>query len=300
MKLDFIIIGGQKCGSTYLHAVINQHPEIEMLPGECPHFESPDYENNGMTKLKSSLNSLNQNKLLGIKRPNYLCKNEVINRINKVNEKIKLIVILRNPIERFKSAYFHNMNYSFSPIIELNKGIDKLLSGRLRKTYPRTDELIEFGYYSQNLKKYKELYDDRLLILFYDDLKKNKLDVIKKCYSFLGVDNSFIPHESYLNSKPQKVNYSLNRTRLLSKKNKFQYKYNKNKTRLTEKKQSNFDKLICKSIDNIDRKIFNKYLINTKKPEFTKASLQKLKNIYKDDIKELEELCDVNLSHWLI
>ena len=43
MKLDFAIIGGQKCGSTYLHHVISEHPEVEMVSGESPQFEDPDY-----------------------------------------------------------------------------------------------------------------------------------------------------------------------------------------------------------------------------------------------------------------
>ena len=107
MKLDFIIIGGQKCGSTYLHHIINEHPEIDTLPGESPYFESPDYEDYGMDKLEKLINELDQNKVIGIKRPNYLSKPEVPLRIFKENRKIKLIVILRNPIERLWAKYSH-------------------------------------------------------------------------------------------------------------------------------------------------------------------------------------------------
>ncbi|MFT5827596.1 MAG: hypothetical protein ACJAVH_001296 [Bacteroidia bacterium] len=299
IKLDFVIIGGQKCGSTFLHTVINAHPEIDMPSGECSHFESPDYENNGLIKLEELLSDLNQNKKIGIKRPNYLSKPEVRERITEVNEQIKLIVILRNPIERLKSAYFHNMNYGFSPTLSLNTGIKKLIAGRLKKRYPRTDELIEFGYYAKYLKDYIKDYGDRLLVLFYDDLKKDKLGIIKKCYSFLEVDADFIPSDNFLNSKPQKVNYSLLRTRLLTKKNRFQFNYNATRTRLEVKKQNRIDKIICQTIDRIDRRIVSKYLVEDKKPDFNSEILLQLIEIYKHDIKELESICNVDLSHWM-
>jgi|TARA_B110000908_G_C10130877_1_gene392121 hypothetical protein len=298
IKLDFVVIGGQKCGSTFLQTVINAHPEIDMSSGECPHFESPDYENGGIQKLEVLLSKLNNTKKIGIKRPNYLSNNEVRKRLSKVNEQIKLIVILRNPIERLKSAYFHNMNYGFSPVLSLNEGIQKLIAGKLKKKYPRTEELIEFGYYAKYLKDYTRDFDDRLLILFYDQLKKDKLDIIKKCYLFLGVDTDFIPNDIFLNSRPQKVNYSLFRTRLLTTKNRYQFNYNATRTRLEVKKQNRIDKFVCKNIDRIDRRIVSKYLVEDKKPIFTPKVHNQLIDIYQQDINELESICNVDLSHW--
>jgi hypothetical protein len=174
LKLDFVIIGGQKCGSTYLQTVITKHPEVDMPLGEAPFLASPDFENKGLEKLKTFLGDLDRNKLNGIKRPDYLFKPEVINRMVAINQDIKAIVILRNPIERLKSAYFHYMNDGFGPILPLNEGVGLLINGKLKDRYPRTEELIEFGFYSKYLKNYKTLLKDNLLVLFYDDLKKIK------------------------------------------------------------------------------------------------------------------------------
>lgn len=299
MKLDFIVIGGQKCGSTYIHTVINQHPDVQMPMGESAHFESPDYENGGLKQLEQLLSKLDQTKKIGIKRPNYLCKAEVVDRIYNFDKDMKLIVILRNPIDRLKSSYFHRMNYGVSPILPLNEGIDKLLQGKLKKKYPRTEELIEFGYYAKYLKEYIKKFGDKLLILFYDDLVKDKLGTIKKCYSFLELDDKFVPDEKSLDSRPQKVNYSLLRTKLLTQKNRFRFTYNESRTRLFVKKQNSLDHFICRNIDRIDRYILSKYFVEDKKPRFNPDTLSRLAKIYKEDVKELEAMCQVDLSHWI-
>lgn len=297
MKLDFIVIGGQKCGSTYIQEVINQHPDVDMVKGECPHFESPDYENGGLKKLENLIKELDHNKLIGIKRPNYLSRPEVPSRIKSQNKNVKLITILRNPVDRLKSAYFHNMNDGFAPVLALNTGVEKLLNGELNKKYPRTKELLEFGFYGKFIKNYLELFDENLLVLTYDELRKDKLAVIKKCYSFLNIDDNFIPHQ-WLNTRPQKVNYSLLRTHVLTKKNRFTFDYNDNRTRLSLKNQSLLDKIICKNIDLLDRFFLNKFIISNKKPEFTPEIKQQLLEIYASDIEDLESLLSIDLSNW--
>lgn len=297
MKLDFIIIGGQKCGSSYLHNVISQHPDVDMIPDECAHFESPDYEDRGVEKLMDLLKELNQEKLIGIKRPNYLAKPEVPARIQQANKNIKLIAILRNPIDRLKSAYFHSMRNGFSPILSLDQGVEKLLKGDLAKNYPRTDELIEFGLYFKHLKEYKTLFGERLLVLTYDQLLKDKKKVIKKCYTFLGVDNGFIPYNS-IDSRPQKVTYSLLRTWFLNKKNKHLFTYNKPKTRLFLKTQSRLDRFSIGCIDWIDRLILQRISKGNKKPEFNDSIKEQLLELYRQDIDGLETLLNIDLSLW--
>lgn len=298
-KLDFVVIGGQKCGSTYLQNVIYSHPDIEMVKGEVPLLENPDFGEDGLLKLSKLLAALDQNKTLGIKRPNYLHKLEVVDRMLHINKDIKAIVILRNPLERFMSAYFHYMNYNFAPAVSLNTGVKRLLNGKLKKGYPRTVELLAFGFYSDAIEYYQSKLHDNLLVLFYDDLKRDKLNIIKKCYAFLSVDENFIPEDHDLNSTPQKVNYSLKRAWFLRVKNKYQYTYNKDKTRLFLKEQSKWDKMICRLIDQIDKYLVSRFCVDNKKPEFNLDIKQRLIEIYREDVETLQKRFNVNLTHWL-
>lgn len=298
-KLDFAVIGGQKCGSTYLQSVINNHPDIQMVKGEVPFFENPDYSNDGMLKLNKLLAELDKSKTIGIKRPNLLAQPYAPDRIINFNSEIKAIAILRNPLERLKSAYFHYINDGFAPVKGLNSGISNLLDGKLANTYKRTEELLEFGLYADHIINYKTVLKDNLLVLFYDDLKNDKLEVIKRCYSFLSVDNTYIPEEKYLTSRPQKVNYSLARSWLLTKKNNYQYDYNDEKTRLFYKEQSDRDKLVCRRIDQIDKLIVSRLFKSNKKPEYSEVLKKRLINFYQKDIEKLEVALGVDLSHWL-
>ena len=297
MNLDFIIIGGQKCGSSYLHDVIAQHPQIAMIAGECPHFESPDFEQGGEDKLVELLAKLDQEKLKGIKRPNYLSRPEVPDRIKAANKNIKLIAILRKPLERLKSAYFHYMRYGFSPILSLNVGVEKLLKGELTTKYPRTVELLDFGHYCKYLENYMVLFNESLLVLRYDDLVKDKTSIIRKCYSFLGVDKAFVPYKS-LDKRPQKVTYSLLRTWLLNKKNIHQFEYNQDKTRFFVKEQSAWNKFVSNNIDLFDRTIMQKLINNNEKPVFKNHIREQLMELYLPDIERLENLLEFDLSLW--
>ena len=151
--IDFIIIGGQKCGSTYLQNIISDHPAVNMIPGETPYFENPDYDQYGKDALDILPKKISM--LTGCKRPTYLSKAEVPSRIHSYNSEAKIIVILRNRIDRFKSAYFHYMNQGFIPIKPINKGIINLLDGSWKDKYPRSSEILEFGLYYEGLKRYR-------------------------------------------------------------------------------------------------------------------------------------------------
>ena len=225
---------------------------------------------------------------------------KVRKRIYQFDNNIKLIAILRNPIDRLKSAYFHSMNYGFTPVLPLNIGIKKIISGKLLTKYPRSSELLEFGFYAKYLKEYINNFDDQVLVLFFDELKKDKLSMIKKCYSFLGIDNNYVPDEKFLNSRPQKVNYSLMRTALIRLKNRHRFKYNDTNTRLFAKQKTKLDRLICRAIDKVDNRILSKFFYKNNKPSFNKEVKEKLIEIYKPDILELEKILGIDLSEWRI
>jgi len=294
---NFIVIGGQKCGSTYIHDVLEEHPEIYLTPGETPYFQNPDYQETSIADFEKLFEKAQNFKAVGIKRPDYLAKEECPARIKKHIPDARLIVILRHPVRRAIAAYYHYIKSGFAPLYPFNEGMEEVLQGNFQQTYPRTSEIVEYGFYAKHLKKYFEYFDKKQVhIMLLDDLKKDNMNSIKKLYAFLEVDATFIPHKS-LNKKPQKVIYSMAGLGLVSKANQFNYTYSKDKMRRYPKNDSIVQKVRLKAMNGITNFLATRIYANTK-PQASPEMQQKLQNIYKDDIAQLEQLIERNLTDW--
>ena len=246
MLPNFLILGAQKSASTFIQDCLSEHPEVFMPENETPFFESPDYENGELIELESLFDGRGE-RLLGIKRPAYLAKPEVPERIAQHIPDAKLVAILRNPLERSISAYYHNMRYGFIPPRNIEAGLRDIITGKYEFDYPRSGEIIEFGRYHKHLQRYtKHFGKEQILILFHEDILNDKLGEVRKTYRFLGVDESFVPKA--LNSRPQAVLYSLTRLRLLALRNRFTYSYSKTRTRVYLKKMNRLEALITRLI----------------------------------------------------
>lgn len=296
MLPNFVIIGAQKSASTFLQSCLSEHPDCFLPKGETPFFESPDYENSALVDLEKHFENRSE-KCLGIKRPNYIGKPEVPKRILHHLPDAKLIAVLRNPIDRAISAYYHYINGGFIPPVDIEIGMHKLLSdSSFVERYKRSTEIIEFGFYYKYLNQYKAyLENNQLLVLLHDDILGEPLQCVQKTYKFLGIDDSFVPES--LNSRPQKVMYNLPRLKLLSLRNRFMYTYNKERTRLFPKKMNKFEKIVVKIINKLDTVVLSNFLQN-KKPKVSLKLKQKLYETYKDDIQLLENFICRKLDIW--
>lgn len=296
MLPNFIIIGAQKAATTFIHQCLAEHPEVFMPPTETTYFEDPDYHQIQFEQFEDLFRKAINKNAVGIKRPSYLAKPECPTRIKKHIPTAKLIVVLRNPIERAVSAFFHNMKYGFIPLISIETGMEKLLDGEYKERYPRSQEIIEFGFYYKQLTAYLALFKrEQILVLFHEDIKQNKLNKIKKVYNFLTIDNSYVPHQ--INSRPQAVVYSVPRLKLLTLRNHHLYTYNDERTRLYPKGQTLSDKIVCRVINTIDNRILARCFSN-KKPILSDRLQQRLFSIYEQNIANLERLLNRKLPHW--
>jgi hypothetical protein len=296
MLPNFVIIGAQKSASTFLQVCLSEHPEVFMPQDEIPFFESPDYESNDISRLKNLFNNRNEN-TLGIKRPNYIGKPEVPKRIEFHLPNAKLIAVLRNPIDRAVSAYFHYINYGFIPCVDFEKGMRQLIAQpSYGKQYGRSQEIIEFGFYFKYLNKYEHfLKNRRLLVLLHDEILRNPLESIQKAYRFLDIDPDFTPIA--LNYRPQSVMYNLARLNLLRIRNRFFYNYNSDRTRLYRKKMNLLGFVIVKFLNTVDGIILARILKN-RKPKISIELRKIIYQKYENDIRDLESLIDKDLSGW--
>ncbi|ADL13607.1 sulfotransferase domain-containing protein [Acetohalobium arabaticum] len=185
LKPDFIGIGAMKCATTWLSECLRCHPDIYMSSPKEIHFFSAHYEKELEWYLDHFKESDNF-KIRGEFSTSYLPNNEVPIRIKETLGEVKLLVSLRNPVERFISHYKHYLR-------------DEKLVGNLnlknyQKSIEKYPELLDRGNYSDQLKKYIENFGfDNIKIIIKENIDSKPKEVLGNVYSFLNVDSNFVP-----------------------------------------------------------------------------------------------------------
>ncbi len=311
MDLDFLMIGAEKAGTTFIQTNLSRHPEIFMPPIEITYFLTPDYLALNEDFLhRTFFYQVKGEMKKGIRNPLYLTLSEIPSRIQNHSPKAKLIIILRNPIKRAISAYFHYMRFSLLPLLPLNEGVQKILEGKYQNTrYQQIAEgIIDFGFYYKHIQRYLQYFDrEQMLILLNSEIRNNKEKVFRDICSFLGINKDFTPDSSiglriinYLMSN--KGIYSLKRLKLYRsyvsciynhkfEQNSWPYRnriYFKNKALLRP---------IYYLYNLLDQLIFTNIFKQTK-PQLTPLLRKRLYHLYNDDMNHLEKFLSKPLNSW--
>lgn len=211
MLPDFFVIGAQKAGSTYLLECLREHPDVFMPEGEIAFFEDPFFAEDGLDEFAANFASAKPGQRIGVKRPNVLGCPECPERLKQHLPGVKLIAVLRKPLERTISGYFHYMAGGFIPIAPVESGMRKLLDGEYDQ-YPRAHEILDFSMYGQHLEHFGRTFDrEQFTIMLLDDLKRDQAAELARLYCAIGVDDSFQPKAS--RGRPMQAIYSLPRLR---------------------------------------------------------------------------------------
>ena len=213
MKLpDFFVIGAQKAGSTWLLKCLGEHPDIFMPPEEIAFFEDDLYDAARIGNFASHFAAAKPGQLVGVKRPNLLGHPECIERLHRHMPELKLVVVLRDPIERAVSAYFHYMGTGLLPIVPIEQGLPRILDGECDR-YPRAGEIVEFSLYHRHLQDYAARFGrERIFVSLLDDIKRDAHGELRRLYVWLGVHDDFLP--TTIDERPMQAAYSLTRLRL--------------------------------------------------------------------------------------
>ena len=191
-SLNFVICGVQKGGTTALDAYLREHPEIGMADQKELHFfdNSANFEKNvDYSVLHQSFSPGPGEKIFGECTPSYIYLSEVHQRLHEYNQELKLILLLRNPVER---AYSHwqmeyRRNYetlSFSEAIRAEA--DRLANADDQQK--RVFSYIDRGRYLPQLERLWRLFPkNNVLILKSEDLKMHPGKCLDKVCHFLGV-----------------------------------------------------------------------------------------------------------------
>jgi len=267
-----------------------------MPRNEVPFFEDPDYDPNNFQKLEDYLKDSGQEAIKGIKRPNYLGQPKVPPRIAHHMPQARLLAILRNPIERAVSAYFHYMRAGFIPIEPLEKGLRRVLAGDYDKNWPAAPQIIDFGMYYKHLQHWRHYFAaSQFLILLYEDIKQSPESLVREAYAFLGVSPDFEPKG--VGVARMTGMYALPRLKFARAVAPLTTEYYAGHTRL-RRKTGLVAKTTYLTSRAVDRFILAP-LFSEKRPVLSDALYRELAEVYRDDVKGLETMLGQSLDHWL-
>ena len=289
--IRFLIVGAEKSGTTWLADMLRQHPQVFIPAQKELHYfnrvmdEAPDVENYNFTKpvewYLDFYRAAEPGKILGEACPAYLWDVTAAERIHAFNPSVRIVVILRNPVERFLSAYRY----------ALQRGI-------LRESDPQTilkkykSLLLDRGLYFQQAKRYLDRFPrEQVKICWFDNLRKDSRLLLLDVEQFIGL-TPFVPEniaeESNVTAEPRfpALSRALASLRLFTRKYKLTWLIELARelgladlfTNMRERNKSRDKPTRVVDVSNFDR--------------------DWLYDFYAQDMAQLESLLGVDLSKW--
>ena len=292
---NFFTVGAAKSGTTSLYQYLNQHPEVFVPEIKEPCFFSfaekqVSFSNEVsffITKWHDYLNLYKKSvgfKAVGdFSTPYLYFYKETIQNIKKFipnYQGLKIIIILRNPIDRAFSQYMHNVR-DLREKLSFEEAI-KLEEKRMAENYHFDFFYIDRGFYYRQVKAYLENFKNVKIFLF-EEYKKNVFAVLKGICEFLEIDSSplnniDVSKKFNVSGRPKIPFFN----RILRSQN---YFVKKVKGILPRGFKDNLIDLIFK--------------YNLKKEEMSDEIKEYLKLLYREDVEKLSELIGRDLTGWI-
>ncbi len=295
---DFLIVGTARAGTTALHYYLRSHPEI-FLPSQkepcffCFSEKELNYKRGKFSfavtdsvKYFRLFEKATTNQVTGeISTPYLYLHKQTIESIQRIYSGValpKIVIILRNPVERAYSQYLWKVRDGREELSFFDAL--KAENNRIIENYSIDYHYAHRGLYAEAVKEYMEKFPYMKIILF-EDFKNNFENTLSELLVFLGVNEkfSFIKNES-VNSSAEPLFPSL--SKLVTFESKIKYSllnYVPDSIRLRIKQQF--------------------YRINSKNkiPRPVSDNARKiLLDFYKKDILELQSVSGLNLNSWLL
>lgn len=289
--IRFLIVGAEKSGTTWLADMLRQHPQVFIPSQKELHYfnrqldESPDLENYNFIKpldwYLDFYRSAPPGRTMGEACPAYLWDESAAERIRDFNPNVRIVMILRDPLERFISAWRYSRQRGtvtatdMQTIQKKNKAL-----------------LLDRGLYFQQVKRYLDRFPrEQVKICWFDDLRRDSRALLLDVEQFLGLD-PFVPEnvvdESNVTAAPRFPMLS----RMFASVRLFTRKYKL--TWLIEAvRKLGLANLFTKMRDQ-----------NKSQPQVTRVTddihfdRAWLREFYAEDISNLETLLNVDLSKW--
>ncbi|MBJ90403.1 MAG: hypothetical protein CMO98_11165 [Woeseia sp.] len=265
MKPNFLVIGAPRSGTTWIARNLMQHPEVFIPRAKETHYFDRHYDS-GMSHYETYFEPVESELAIGEATPDYLACEPCAGRIKQDLGTVKLIVSLRNPVDRLYSRYWNTEGR-----------VSKRTGRSFEERIGEVPSWVSEGFYDDHLERYFSLFPKSdVLVLLYDVLKSNPEKFFQDIVRFIGVNERMIP---------ESVSHRMNAAgaKPLNGKSMMLYATHRVARRLNlEKLSSRLDAMNQNSLP-VMRSDTRKRLVA---------------DVYGRHIENLEKLLDVDLSSW--
>jgi hypothetical protein len=182
---DFMIIGAMKSGTTSLYHLLRSHPQVFLPKWKEPQYFSREHMYSlGEQFYRDIFREAKDEQLIGeastcySRWPHYP---DVVGRIAERLPTLRLIYIMRHPVERAYSHYGHIMQERMlkksGPIVSFEEALEQ------------EPEIVDTSLYLMQINKYLEVFSrEQILCLTFDELKEAPNELLKRIQRFLGIE----------------------------------------------------------------------------------------------------------------
>ena len=185
---DFLIIGGAKSGTTTLYQYLCRHPQVYMSTPKEPDFFAVDAQYaKGMDWYSSLFSEARADQICGEASTTYSRWQQhpqAAERIAQALPDVKLIYIMRHPVDRAYSFYVHKYKEGFR-----HKAESTVLD-TFEKTIKQQSEFLDSSYYMEQIDKFLPFFPrESFLFLLMEDLIYRPAETLKTILNFINVDS---------------------------------------------------------------------------------------------------------------
>lgn len=192
----FLIVGAQKSATRWLRANLGLHPQIYTTAEELWFFNNIEgrYSKRGLDWYREQFVGWDGEPFVGESTPGYMMLRHrpkvVARRIDETLPDVRLIAVLRHPVDRAQSALAHHIKRGRVP--ETTRLYD-LVTHNPAETKKRS--IIDGGLYAASLEPYFERFGDRFQVLLHDDVSSDPKGTYLRALRHIGAPEDFVPEE---------------------------------------------------------------------------------------------------------
>jgi hypothetical protein len=201
---DFLVIGAPKAGTTALHAALARHPGLYLSPVKEPKFfltDGPPPTRGGpgdaqtyrehvwrRSDYEALFDAAPAGTLRGESTPFYLYDRAAQRRIHALLPDVRLIAVLRDPVERAHSNWTHLWSAGLEPIDDVVKACEQE-ERRINEGWADFWHYVGLGRYGEQLEHLYTLFpSEQVLVFRYRELLERPAETLDRICRFLGVE----------------------------------------------------------------------------------------------------------------